>query len=96
MKPTGEHTHDYNTPKARLANPERGLFFLLWACSCGREKASNLLSREGIEEIRKQYLKRVADKAHLDGDPISVGKGESGRNTSDLSPGRKGSLQQDL
>lgn len=64
MKPTGEHHHSYNIPKARLANPERGLFFLLWACTCGKEKASNLLSREGIEEIREQYKQRVlADSA---------------------------------
>jgi hypothetical protein len=60
------------TPTARLANPERGLFFLLWVCSCGRERASNLLSREGIEEIKKQYKQRVTDSAHLQDDLESV------------------------
>lgn len=79
------HDHEYKTPLARLANPERGLFFLLWRCSCGLEKASNLLSLEGIEEIKKQYKQRVADQAHLNGDPTSVGKGENGQeNTSDM------------
>ncbi len=59
LKPNSDHRHEYAKPLARLANPERGLFFLLWQCSCGKERASDLLSREGIESIKEQYRKRV-------------------------------------
>lgn len=75
MKPTSDHKHRYIKPLARLANPDKGLFFLLWVCSCGKERAGDLLTRDRIEEIRKQYKQRVADKTHPMGDSNSVLKG---------------------
>lgn len=63
-----DHHHDYNKPIARLANPEKGLFFLLWQCSCMRERASDLLTQAQILTVKEQYRARVSDSAHLHGE----------------------------
>lgn len=71
---SSEHRHEYTKPVGRLANPQKGLFFLLWQCTCGKEKASDLLPREKIEELAKQYKQRVSAKAAFSGDASLIDK----------------------
>lgn len=61
--PSSDHRHAYVIP-SRKPRTDRadGKQFLMWGCECGLEKAGDLLSKEEIDKIAMEYMKRKGEK----------------------------------